>query len=552
MPPHPELQAKLDSSDVEPPYALRYRAELLAKGVDAPGYSPALRMATKTGDLTTPSEYRVLCLMVEFTDKVAVVDAGNYDSLLFGQQSPSVRHYYQEVSYGQVDVITVDYPSQTGWRTAPQTYAYYCNGASGLGSYPQNCQKLVEDLVALVNPVVDFSDYDNDGDGWVDGLSIIHSGKGAEAESNTALVDHLIWSHKWSISEPLSVDGKLVYVYSMQPEFVLTPGDATIGVYCHEFGHSIFGLPDLYDTDYSSAGLGRWSLMSAGAWNGPGLMGGSPAHPDAWCRVQCGFATANVVSENLTGQAIPSIESSMTGIYRLWSNGGPGAEYFLLENRQRTGYDAYLPGDGLLVYHVDEAVVTDNDNEWYPGHTYAGHYLVALEQADNLYQLDKGQNNGDAGDPFPGSYGRTSFGALTTPNSRDYDGDATLVAIDDITPAGATMFADLTVALAANTQDDDGSTLPEEYGLKQNYPNPFNPHTRIEVELPVSAIVDLAVYNLLGQKVATLLTGTLPAGRQQVQWQAANENGTPLPSGVYLYRLDVNGRSITRKMVLLR
>jgi immune inhibitor A len=553
MPPHPSLMQAIENGDGPMPYALAHRSELLAKGVDSP-WAPDDNRERLAKRLTAgSSSYNLLCILVQFSDKAATVPASDYDSLLFTSQAPSVRHYYNEVSYGTLDIVTVNMPSALDWQTAPSTYAYYCNGQSGLGSYPQNCQKLVEDLVALVDPVVNFANYDDNGDGYVDGLTIVHSGKGAEAEANPTLANSLIWSHKWNTSSAVNVDGKQVFYYSIEPEFIYSAGDATIGVFCHELGHSIFHLPDLYDTDYSSNGIGLWSIMSVGSWNGPALLGESPAAPDAWCRIQCGFATPNVISVNANGHAIPNIENNSDGIYRLWNNGTASDEYFLVENRQQTGYDTYLPGNGLLIYHIDENVSTDNDNEWYPGHTFSGHYLVALEQADSLYQLEKFQNYGDVGDPFPGSFAAVSFSNGSTPSSRTYAGASTLVAVNNISASGPVMHADLQVALAAEVDDNTYEpALPTSIDLSQNYPNPFNPTTRITFDLPATMYARLSVHNLLGQLVETLIDANLPAGTYQFDWTAHDSHVNALPSGIYFYRLQADGLSLTRKMILLK
>jgi hypothetical protein len=231
-------------------------------------------------------------------------------------------------------------------------------------------------------------------------------------------------------------------VYSMEPEYWQNYGDMTCGVFAHEMGHSVFFLPDLYDYGYDSRGLGRWSLMAGGSWNG--TLGSSPSHPDAWSRIQMGFATPTVLTTNLINASIPAVENTAT-IYRLWTNGMQINEYFLVENRQQIGYDAAMRGNGMLIYHVDESV-SGNNNQWYPGYTNNGHYKVALEQADGLFHLEHYSNSGDTGDPYPGSSNNRTFDNGSTPNSQDYSFADTQVAVRNISNSGSTMTADLYVS----------------------------------------------------------------------------------------------------------
>ena len=387
-------------------------------------FSPGPRMTLFPGrpageagiEAMPPTPFRTLAILVQFTDKPAQVSATFFDTLMFGTGPATVRGYYREVSYGLLDIITLNLPSAIGWRTAPQTYSYYVNGQSCLGSYPRNCQRLTEDVVALVDPVVDFSRYDNNGDGYVDTVFIIHSGTGAEASGGSG---NIIWSHSWwTYNEPY-VDGVWVGSYTTEPEFWYSPGDMTHGVYVHELGHA-FGLPDLYDTDYSSEGVGDWSLMSGGSWNG--YLGNSPAHPDAWSRVYLDF---NPVT-SLTGFSgtinVPNVEQNRNNaIYRL--NSGKPNEYWLLENRQKIGSDAALPGNGLLIWHIDDNLVGSNKYECRQVNNYlctSNHFRVALEQADGALHLEYNVNQGDAGDPFPGSANKTAFNFTTNPNSTSY------------------------------------------------------------------------------------------------------------------------------------
>lgn len=445
--PHPLLLKKIKNGEIKAPFYLENLAQLRAKGVNAPSVLPD-GMKPYTPQSPPKANFNAIVILIDFSDNTSQVTATQFDNLIFGTGTGTVRDYYDEVSYGNLTIVTVNLPGSLGWLRAPQTYSYYVNGQNGFGSYPQNAQKLAEDAVALADPLVDFSVYDNNNDGYVDALFIVHAGPGAEFTGS----NNDIWSHKWSMSSPQSVDGVFAYTYSMEPEYWQTPGDMTCGVFVHEMGHSVFGLPDLYDRDYSSNGLGRWSLMAGGSWNG--YLGNSPAHPDAWCRVQMGYVTPTNIQTDTTGVTIPEIENNPT-IFRLWTNGATGtSEYFLVENRQQTGYDSALPSEGLLIYHIDESVSSQNDNEWYPGYTSYGHYLVALEQADGLWELEKDIDSGDSGDPFPGSTTNRTFDSFSVPNSQDYNFNFTNVAVRNISNSLTNMTADFEVSGGASWNGD--------------------------------------------------------------------------------------------------
>ncbi len=486
--------------------------------------------------------FNILAICADHPDKTSTVAATAFDNLIFGTGSGTVRHFYNEMSYGTLTIVTVNLPSSMGWQRLSTNYSSYVNNAYGLGAYPNNTQKLCEDLVDLINPLVDFSDYDNDGNGYVDGLVLIHPGRGAEFSGSTAD----IWSHKWGIS-PRSRDGVYVSAYSIQPEYWNAPGDITIGVYAHEIGH-LFGLPDLYDTDNSSRGIGKWSLMSGGSWNGS--LGSSPAHMDAWCKSQVGWVTPINVTGNMAGAVIPRVMDNPT-VFRLWDNGAIGNQYFLIENRQKVGYDAQLPGAGLLIWHIDGSK-SNNTKEWYPGNTSTGNYKVALEQADGLWDLDKNVDQGDAGDPFPGSTNNTAFSDVTTPNSRAYNGTQTFVTLTNISASSNTMTCDFQVSLVSDVFDEEGD-VPGGYSLSlSNSPNPFNAATNVEFTTSGSADATLSVFDVLGRKVATLHQGELPAGRQILQWNGETSEGESVASGVYFARLEGVGEPLVRKMVVLR
>ncbi len=346
------------------------------------------------------------------------------DSVMFSRdiyEPGSMTDYYFEVSYGQALLIG----EITDWYRMPQNSTYYADGQRGFGSYPRNAQRLAEDAVTAADADVDFSNYDNDGDGMVDGLFVVHAGPGYENSGN---LNH-IHSHAWSTGYQVDTDdGVYIWRYSMEPEEDGGVDIVHIGVFCHEFGH-VLGLPDLYDYDYDSDGTGGWSIMSGGVWAGGGRR---PVHFDAWCKKELGFINPQTPTTNLNGEQIDAVEYS-PDVYRLYSQGDPFLQYFLVENRQRMSFDQLMPGSGLLIYHVDETR-DNNDNQ--------DRYLVAVEQADGRFDLE--HNNGsDAGDPWPGAYNNNTFDAWSTPNSDFYDYGASEIAVINISDDDSSMTADL-------------------------------------------------------------------------------------------------------------
>jgi immune inhibitor A len=518
------------------------------KGVWQPSTNPPLRLGK--GGSSAVDTLKPIVICVDFDDNQYTYETNKFDTLLFSQgfvfPTGSMRDYYLENSYGKLDVVG----GVTGWYRMPHTYSYYVNHYYGLGSYPQNSQKLAEDAVDSADAHLNFADYDYNHDGWVDALIIVHAGLGAEETGN--LDD--IWSHKWNLhtTSYWTRDGVKLYDYDMDPE-TRYAGLVDMGVFGHEFGH-ILGLPDLYDVDISSEGLGRWSIMASGSWNNNG---NTPAHLDAWCKYKLGWIDIDTLTVNLTNVAISQVETSPKA-YRLWTSGGGDSQYFLVENRQKTDFDTYLPGEGLLIYHVDENKST-NSQEWCPGDPNPSlHYKVALEQADGKFQLEgcyghpPDENRGDIGDPFPGSYNKRAFDDTTTPGACDYYDNPTQVAVRNISDSDSAMTCDFLVSPTEVEDQTDDDLLPHSYLLKQNYPNPFNPETKIEYNLSRNGWVKLEVFNILGQKICTLVDGPKEKGGHIVTWDGKDESGKAVSSGIYFYKLTAGSFSEIKRMVLLK
>jgi len=421
------------------------------RGLDAPNPEP-YRFDFVATDLDT---IHGIVILVDFNDnqKQAGYDSNPDDfvNLLFSSgehPTGSMRDYYWETSYQHAVVIG----DVVGWYRMPEAYSYYVDGQRGFGAYPRNAQKLAEDAVLAADPDVDFTLYDNDGDGQVDALFVIHAGPGYEDTGNP----NYIHSHAWSMSYSVPVDGIYARGYSMEPEETGSGALVNMGVFGHEFGH-VLGLPDLYDTDYSSDGLGDWSMMSGGSW---GNGGRTPVHFDVWCKYELGWLNPTTLIDNLRDANIPAIEVNPQA-YRLWYHGEGGAEYFLVENRQKMLFDSYLPGAGTLVYHIDETR-WGNDNE--------DRYKVGLEQADGKYDHENGRGS-DAGDPYPGTSDNRTFDDFSVPDAWNYWGDPTEVAVWNIGDSDSIISANLDVeydrpliSLASYSFDDasgNGNGRPE-------------------------------------------------------------------------------------------
>ena len=226
----------------------------------------------------------------------------------------------------------------------------------------------------------------------------------------------------------------------------------------HEFGHDL-GWPDLYDISQGDEGAGEWSVMASGSWNsapGDAYAGMTPPMPDAWSKAWQGWITPTAMTDASATYSLGEATSNADAVQVLddptgfdWTRTGAGSgEFFLVENRQLTGWDAGLPGCGLLAYHVDESQGTNSSAD---GDL---HRLVTVEQADGLDDLGTGTNRGDDGDPYPGTSANTLFAPHTNPTSRLYDGSVSGVTMSvETTSCAPTMDVTFHAPLASADLD---------------------------------------------------------------------------------------------------
>ena len=428
---------------------------------------------------TTTGVKKVVVILLQFPDFAADTLAHTpaaYDSLLFSvgtRPTGSFRDYYRETSRNQLDIQG----TVTRWYTAPHPYSYYTNSQSGFGNtFPMNAQGMAQDAMLLANQDIDWSQFDGDGDGFADGVFVVHAGPGGE---ETGSIDQ-IWSMKWNLPGGLTLDGTTLFTFTTEPEewglnsAYYSAGDLiSIGVFCHEFGH-VLGLPDLYDTvDTQSSGDGEWDVMAYGLYTHSPTTppGTTPAHMSAWCKARLGWVEPTWVTQDSSGVTIPPVETSGQ-VFRLWTNGQESNEYFLVENRQPVGFDSMLvrssieaglgPAHGLVIYHIDENRF-DNDDPAHklvdvveaggpeqggrPGNQNldVGAGLLGTEDVCGLSTSVSG-NRGDRYDPWPGPLNSTAFNGNSCPSSATSCFHVpSQVAIRNIAEAGGDITANLFV-----------------------------------------------------------------------------------------------------------
>ncbi len=419
MPPHSRIFDLINRGIVEVPLRSAYYGESVER------------------DYT--GTFKAVVLFAEFPDQPHQVQLSFFNDLLnstgldFGEKYPistnvsSVKEYYL---FESNETFQLDFDVY-GWFEMPNDYDYYVGNSNGTGSYPNNSQKLVEDVIDAADSTVDFSLYDNDNNGTVDFLLVVHTGTGAEFSG----AEGAIWSHMWSISPKFSDDVRISQ-YSMQPEYWLEPNDMTIGVYCHELGHLIFNLPDLYDVNKSSYGIGYWGLMGGGSWNDEMSVfgndeisgyGGAPAELTAWSKLKIGWYEPYDLESDYQG----TLEIDSREIYR-YQNPNDPSQYMLYEFKESNLYNQWLPGsEGLLIYRCDDSKYS-NTQPWIPEESLDYHYKVAIMQKDNQWSLEKKENRGDFTDLF---YTSDVFNQFSKPSNLFYDStyslDLNQITIDD-------------------------------------------------------------------------------------------------------------------------
>ena len=254
----------------------------------------------------------------------------------------SVADYFKAQSGGLFE-LTFDV---LGPYTAKNKASYYgSNDSSGNDKHPD---ELIVEAVKAADSEVNYKDYDWDNDGEVDQVFVLYAGKG-EADGGAA---NTIWPHMYYLSETYmtqTLDNVHINSYACSNEVTPSGSIEGIGCFCHEFSHCM-GFPDFYDTSYSGwFGMSQWDLMDQGSYNGDGFQ---PAGYTAYEKWMSGWLEPIVLDKDSV--TVKNLKATNEGgeSYIIYNDGNKN-EYYMVENRQNTGWDASLPGKGLMIIHVD-------------------------------------------------------------------------------------------------------------------------------------------------------------------------------------------------------
>ncbi|TMA49423.1 MAG: M6 family metalloprotease domain-containing protein [Deltaproteobacteria bacterium] len=284
----------------------------------------------------TRGELRLLVVLAGFPDRSLAEPrrhfAGGPDALV-----DRLVAYYGDVSVGRLRIVpTIGGPVVT----LPMPRARYV----------QHPDALAEDaLLAFAHAAVDPADRAALRE--ANGLVVFFAGTGRESHTMRGEPDDP-WSNYTPLPSLRPVPEAAVFEDACVIAEDEVPPLTSFGVLCHEFGH-LLGLPELYAPgDHPQEGVGVWDLMGQGTWLGHGE---HPPHLSAWSKLQLGWVEVETIERTTVGVTLPAIET-VPRVLRVPAVPGHPEEYYLLENRERLGADASLPGEGLLVWHVDERV----------------------------------------------------------------------------------------------------------------------------------------------------------------------------------------------------
>jgi M6 family metalloprotease-like protein len=488
----------------------------------------------------TTGNVTIVAIFVNFTD-VKFTEASGDGGSIAAYTAPTTGYfdrfinYYKEVSYNQLDLTVTAITTTAGTGvTLSHTMGYY---GAGDEANTANGQLFIDAVSEAGISKADGYDY----------LLVVHAGIGNESYNNDNYIWSLFTSGGWNAGgflEGLTVPGK--EAGTLEP----------FGVLCHEFGHQL-GLPDLYSTDGSGkSNVGSWDLMDYGAWLGT-PPGSKAPHFCSWCKIQLNWITPSVLTSSSVITVKALNQNSADSVYKLPILGST-TEYFLIEYRRfkktdlSDSADAALPGEGILVFHIDDSVGSISGNTINNNST---HLRVDLEEQDN--QNDINENKGEAADVF--SSANTNF--FAAPQSDSYLNNPSGITLSSFSGEGN----DYMTALLAQIKTTSNLAIQSFLAFPNPAKNAANAKIRAVLSRPFTS-ADIKIYNLAGDLVASapISISNLNITASETNntwvydyiWDLKNQSGSKVGSGLYFYvfSFNLNGQkqAVTGKAAVVK
>jgi len=324
------------------------------------------------------SSIPMLGILISYNDISISSSATVWSSKVFGKSEGELNHYYQEASNSQFEftkALENDGVVNDGIVSVSLNRNHPNISIDNTSLYAWKVHQDLRDVLTSLDSKIDFSNYDNDANGYItpDELLLTFVMAGYEDSYEGVHVQYGTWGHQSCVTLDIAptIDGVSLmncngggnYAIFGERHDMNNPHDATIGIIAHELGHSAFSLPDLYNTSASTGGIGNFGLMGGGSWGISSFQdeaGNTPVHFSAWSKVYMGWVTP------IEGDGSESLHETSSLNYNVIKVSINDDEYYLLENRNNSGYDRGLFGlngdfnGGMALWHINKKKLTDS------------------------------------------------------------------------------------------------------------------------------------------------------------------------------------------------
>ncbi len=410
---------------------------------------------------------KLLILLVQFADRSLVTTPSGWNGTTFNTTpgAKSLANFYTDNSFGALTVSPVAH-TQTGNPAGIVTVTVSMNHPNSGNNWNYSVEiAWINAALAQAAPYVNFPALDTDGDGVLETSEVVIYFILAGYEASGSSKTPNIWAHAWGGSG-VSVSGKQLRTWALNGELNNADAQHPMGVIAHELGHSMCGLPDLYDTTYTNSGLGVFSLMAFGSWGrtaSESYGGTTPVALDAWSRQYLGWAAPRIPAAPGAMSFGPALSSPDAPV-KLINTTVSTTQFFLVENRHSSGWDKGMEpwlganwGGGLLIQHIDTTIGTVNQ------YVSGSHQGVMAEEASTAYcsLVTPGTTCRGHVTLLFYSGNNPGFGDATTPNTRLYNGTPTGLAVTGISARSQTMTATVDVPAPVVLANVSAISVPE-------------------------------------------------------------------------------------------